>query len=324
MSKRLTKEEILSRFNKVHEGKGYDYSLFLSDDFKYERIVQIIQVICPKHGLFTQSIEHHLRGQGCQKCAEEIRKEKKIKPFNVFLEEAVVVNGRKYIYLEDTYKKCSEDMEMICTVCGTKFKQKPTKHLIGEGCPNCYKNSPPNNKMSLETFEEMATEVHNGRYGYIHDFTTTKNDVTIVCPIHGEFRQEAQSHLQGHGCPKCNRSKLETEMSLFLERNGIEFEEQKKFDWLEKMALDFYIPKLNIAIECQGSQHFIPVERFGGEDEFKEIIRRDKKKLSLCEEHGIKVIYYSSNKVKNQIGGEFPYDVILSEGKLKECLGKVI
>lgn len=323
MSKKLTKEEILSRFNKVHKGKGYDYSLFLSDDFKYERVGQTIEIICPKHGIFKQSIEHHMRGEGCDKCAIELRRQKKIKPFDVFLGQARVVHGNRYIYLEDTYKSCSEDMEMICTVCGAKFKQKPVKHLIGHGCLNCYKNSPPSNKMSIETFENMAAEVHGGRYKYIHDFTSTKDSVTIICPIHGKFKQEAQSHLQGHGCSKCNKSKLENKMTSFFKKNAIEFEEQKRFDWLGKQSLDFYLPKYNIGIECQGGQHFIPVERFGGDDELKEIIRRDKKKKQLCEEHGIKLLYFSSMKVKKQIGGEFPYDVIINENKLKENIKKV-
>jgi len=48
MSKRLTKEEIVERARKVH-GDKYDYSLFLSDDFKYERIGDDIPIICPIH-----------------------------------------------------------------------------------------------------------------------------------------------------------------------------------------------------------------------------------------------------------------------------------
>jgi lysophospholipase L1-like esterase len=62
---------------------------------------------------------------------------------------------------------------------------------------------------------------------------------------------------------------LETEISLFLEREGIEYEEQKKFPWLKNYRLDFYLPQYNVAIECQGRQHFEAVEQFGGEEQLR-------------------------------------------------------
>ena len=34
-------------------------------------------------------------------------------------------------------------------------------------------------------------------YKKLHDY------ITIICPIHGEFTQEANHHLRGSGCPKC-------------------------------------------------------------------------------------------------------------------------
>lgn len=52
--------------------------------------------------------------------------------------------------------------------------------------------------------------------------------------------------------------------------------------------VDFYLPKHNIVIECQGIQHFESVKFFGGEENFNETVLRDKNKLSLCTENGIK------------------------------------
>ena len=42
------------------------------------------------------------------------------------------------------------------------------------------------------------------------------------------------------------------------------------------MFLDFYIPSKNIAIECQGIQHFRPIEKFGGEKEFEKVVSKAK------------------------------------------------
>lgn len=72
--------------------------------------------------------------------------------------------------------------------------------------------------------------------------------------------------MQGQGCPFCNESKLEEEMKLFLNKNGIKFERQKTFDWLKNiksLKLDFYLPDYNTAIECQGIQHFEAREIWG-------------------------------------------------------------
>lgn len=75
-------------------------------------------------------------------------------------------------------------------------------------------------------------------------------------------------------------------------------------NWLGKQRIDFYIPKHNVAIECQGIQHFIPKEHLGGEAAFKETIKRDLTKRKLCQENGVKLLYYTDLKNYNNFQGE--------------------
>ena len=69
----------------------------------------------------------------------------------------------------------------------------------------------------------------------------------------------------------------------FFRQNKIEYEYQKRFIWLGKQSLDFYLPKYNIAIECQGEQHFKPVD-FGGKgikwatEQFQYNVKKDEQK----------------------------------------------
>ena len=57
-------------------------------------------------------------------------------------------------------------------------------------------------------FINKATDVHKGKYTYEKAaYTGTKNKVVVTCPIHGDFEQEAQAHLQGKGCTKCKNEK---------------------------------------------------------------------------------------------------------------------
>lgn len=101
----------------------------------------------------------------------------------------------------------------------------------------------------------------------------------------------ASSHLWGNGCPICNQSHLEDYVMRVLKSQKIKFETQKAFEWMTfrgKMHLDFFLPEQGVAIECQGEQHFVPSEFFGGEAMYIDTLARDKAKRELCEAHGIK------------------------------------
>lgn len=87
---------------------------------------------------------------------------------------------------------------------------------------------------------------------------------------------------------------MEEECRVLLENHEIRYINEKKFNWLKYrsfLKLDFYLPDKNIAIECQGEQHFRPVKKFGGLESLKLIQERDRIKKELCEKHGIKIEY---------------------------------
>ena len=98
--------------------------------------------------------------------------------------------------------------------------------------------------------------------------------------------------MQGIGCPYCKQSHIEKEIENIFEELNIKFEYEKKFEWLDYKSLDFYLPDYNIAIECQGEQHFKPIEYFGGDERFRDDIKRDKEKNRLCKDNNIDLIYY--------------------------------
>ncbi len=58
-----------------------------------------------------------------------------------------------------------------------------------------------------------------------------------------------------------------------------------------QMSYDVYVPKLNLAFEYQGQQHFEPVDYFGGEKSFELTQIRDKEKRDLSKTNGVKLIY---------------------------------
>lgn len=57
--------------------------------------------------------------------------------------------------------------------------------------------------------------------------------------------------------------------------------------WLSPQHLDIYLPKLNLAIEYHGEQHFAPVSFFGGDAGYEATKLRDENKRRLCSLAGV-------------------------------------
>ena len=169
--------------------------------------------------------------------------------------------------------------------------------------------SKSNKKLTTEEFIARSKKVHGDKYDYSKSIYLGRDKkVCIICPKHGEFWQRADHHLSGFGYPHCSKSKMENNVCVELQKNGIQYIIQKDFPWLKyknNLHIDIYLPEYNIAIECQGGQHFYPVDFYGGDEEYRMICERDKLKYDLCKKNGIRVLYYTDVKLE-----EYPYDVI--------------
>jgi very-short-patch-repair endonuclease len=253
--------------------------------------------MCPVHGEFWQIPSNHFQGKGCPKCRYDIISEKLSNNIEKFIEKARKIHGDKYDYSKVEYHKANEKVCIICPKHG-EFLQTPNSHLMGHGCPKCKAEEiTKRQKMSTEQFIEKAKKTHGDKYDYSKvEYKACNEKVCIVCPKHGEFLQIPTYHLTNCGCPKCSQSKLEKEIEFFLKNKKINFENSKHFKWLNNQHLDFYLPDYNIAIECQGEQHFEAIKHFGGKNKYKIQQKRDLLKNKLCKENGIKLLYYTNYK----------------------------
>lgn len=324
---KLTTDELITRSKECHTSEF--------DNLSYEKTNYVnkktkVIVTCHnkdengiEHGDFEIATGHLLDGQGCPICRYLKSSSKKRRSLEKVIEESRKVHGDKYDYSEiKNYKNDRIKYPIICKQHGT-FYQTFNNHIkFKQGCPICGREKCDDaRRFTFEDFVERANKRHNNKYIYHDDefFTNRKkySKLRITCPIHGDFYQTMTNHLFGQGCPICKTSKLEQEFTNFLVEKGIKYEYQKKFDWLiykRQLELDFYLPEYNVAIECQGSQHFI-------EDHFYEPLKvtqeRDKLKKKLCEEHGIRIIYYSN------LGIDYPYHVFTDkEELLKEIINE--
>lgn len=293
MQKRLTFEEFISKAREVH-GDKYEYSkvVYINNRTK-------VCIICPIHGEFWQVPSAHLCGQGCPRCAN----------FNQTTEEVIQqckeTHGDKYEYTLVEYKGWNIPIKIICKEHGV-FEQSPYKHKKGQGCPICgFLKVCDSRKPSIEELVKRFREIHGDKYDYSRiEYVNGETPIEIGCSEHGFFKQKPVKHLCGQGCPRCNESKLERKIGLLLESLGIDFETQKMFEWLGKQKLDFYLPKYNTAIECQGEQHFAPIKYFGGIDKLVITQQRDENKKLLCSQNDIKIVYINHFDADEEINNK--------------------
>lgn len=304
--RRLTTNEVIGRAKEIY-GDIYDYS-----KVNYVNYDTKITVICKKHGEFNIRPDHFLSGCGCPKCGTERGSEKNRMSKHSFIKKAKSVHGNKYDYSKVEYVNAKTNVCIICPEHG-EFFQSPDSHLRGAKCPKCSHRS---YKYTTEEFIEKAIKIHGNKYDYSKvEYNGRLKPVTIICPSHGEFLQKPRDHFR-HGCPFCSESHLENEIKTLLEENCIKYIKEKRFPWLKNtypMPIDFYLPDYNIAIECQGEQHFNDREFFKNYT-LEKRIELDLLKNKLCEENGLKILYFSSKYFVPKDWDK--YDVICSKEKL--------
>jgi hypothetical protein len=250
MPQKLTTEKFIEKARKIH-GNKYDYSKII-----YKNAMSKIEIICPVHGSFFQRPINHIQSKGCYKC-------RKYKSNTIeFIENARKIHGNKYDYSKVNYIKNNINVEIVCPIHGSFF-QHPSSHLKGADCKKCSIDITRNKQiLTKEKFLKQTRIIHGYKYDYTNtNYITCAKFIEIKCYKHGIFRQRANDHLRGSGCPLCNESKGERKIRLFMENHNIKYEYQKKFSdcinpktgW--KLKFDFYIPSQNTLIEYDGEQH---------------------------------------------------------------------
>lgn len=276
MRKEERENKFFERAKKAH-GDKYDYSLV-----EYVNAHTKIKIVCPTHGVFEQEPDAHVRNHGCNICHGGVALNKKL-----FIEKSKNIHGKKYDYSKVEYTNNHIDIILVCKIHG-KFKQKPNDHLTGYGCWECGVENRAKQKTDLarSLFIEKANKIHCNKYNYSKvKYINSIIKIEIICKKHGSFNQIPNSHLCGAGCPKCIESKGEERIRLFLQKNKIEFEIQKKFKECKNIRVlpfDFYLPELNICIEFDGVQHFKSGGFHRTEASFNNTIKKDKIKSEYC------------------------------------------
>lgn len=101
-----------------------------------------------------------------------------------------------------------------------------------------------------DNFISRAKGIHKDKpYDYSKVSCTKFSDyVTIICDIHGEFRQQAYAHISGRGCPNC--------------RHCLDQEEYKQYLLSEfnlKLISPYRGQRKDIVVECSKHGYIIDI-----------------------------------------------------------------
>ena len=158
-----------------------------------------VNVICKKHGEFSQNLRYHLKGGGCRKCANE----KLNITHDEFIHRANEIHKNNYDYKYVKFSKSSDKVTIICKKHG-EFSQNVTSHLSGSGCIKCRTD---NNKNVINMTKAIKM------YPYLDfsniTYNTGKTYIYPICKYHGKIKTTFNTLVNmKRGCVECNKKNI--------------------------------------------------------------------------------------------------------------------
>lgn len=241
MARIKIQEDFITKANEVHNGY-YDYT-----EVVYVKSSQKVRICCPIHGVFEQTPNKHLSGQGCKLCG---RNRTKV-GFDEFVRRAREVHGNRYDYSKVVYKRRDVPVTIVCREHGP-FEQTPHGHVVlKHNCPKCAaiaggrKRMDVNNVMRKESVKQKVRDTCLMRYG---TKTYAESDVgranlSIIITSPEVSKRMAETCMERYGAANWSQSDIGREalrelMSSCGMRDKIEQGYMKKYGVPHYMKTD--------------------------------------------------------------------------------------
>ena len=161
-----------------------------------------------------------------------------------YLKRANIVHNNEFKYHLSNNIDLTSKIIIECSKHGI-FKQQAKNHLyLKHKCPECSKYK----KVSKVKYLDKLNHIHNNKYDYTKvKYSSTTDEVIIICPDHGEFKQKLYQHLK-YGCQKCSYIKNGQNRQISID----EFLERVKGDYDYSNTTLEYPKVLNICCKIHG------------------------------------------------------------------------
>lgn len=251
--------------------------------------------LCTIHNVEWKAYpDNILHGHGCYKCGNDKTSDKNGKTHKEYIKELEIKNPN--VIALGTYINSLTPILHKCLVDEYEWYVSPANLLFGRGCPKCCGNIKKEHDEYIFEVESINKDIE-----VIEQYINARTPISHKCRLCGNIWKSAPySILQGTGCPCCQGSKGEKQVSKWLDAHNIIYESQKKFNNCRNknsLPFDFYLPEYNICIEYDGEQHYRPVEYFGGQYGFECRLKHDGIKNDYCKNNNIlllRIPYYKN------------------------------
>ena len=223
------------------------------------RLTDKVELICKKHGTFQKYISDLLsNNDNCQTCSKSHCGA--LRRMNVEEYRCKLQKTHPSIEIVDKteFVNTSTKINFKCNVCGHVFKRTPGLFIynnLRHSCPECGKRDLIKKTTKTQSQFELETKrLYGGLYTVVGKYISSDKKIKIKCNDCGRyFNIEANSFLQGHGCPYHNLTYSVNENKIYeyvktLFPNVIQHDRTV----LNGNELDIYIPDKKIAIEYNG------------------------------------------------------------------------
>ena len=270
-------------YNTLSNANKTENSMTFFEGLKDSRVDKV-QLICEEHGEYDASVSTILKGKGkCIKCNGHSRLLTQAEAYKRIREKY-----GDYITPITPYIKSELPMTFKC-INGHIFDRDYNTAMCAKlysPCPICSKIQLSKERTkTLDKFIEDAIKIY-GEDKY--DFTDTEyfgssEDVTVKCNECGRyFTIEANSFLQGHGCPyhNCNSSLMEKELANLIKGYDYEVLTNSRSVLDNGKEIDIYVPSLNIAFEFDGLYWHSEINK-GNDYHLNKTVECEKKGIKL-------------------------------------------
>lgn len=296
----MPKKKTFEEFEKDVKNKyGNEYTIY-PPYINSKTNIKVTHNICGR--TFEIRPNNLLTGQGCAICNREKGNSKRRKTTSQFIKEVNKYYGEGHYKVLGEYKTANTPIKIKHLDCGNTYKARPADLIRGHGCQKCAyrvraKKIGDAHRYDLKQAKEQLNKYLGNDYQLMlnkeEDYKGNRQHIPVKHLVCGNIYYPRMSDIQSgtSSCSYCKGSAPEKIINQILMNDyHLKLNEDYYYGYVipeNKLHLDFYFPKINMAIEYDGEQHYSQVKHWAN---IEYVRTQDTKKNIYCAKSNILLI----------------------------------